>query len=138
VVRVCLRHESGRVRANAVEALSRHDGGGEWRELKADPSHRARANALLAMARSGDGAESVELEAMLADPRPLHRLAGLWAAERAAVGSGDGRRWEAWAGRVAELARDESEDAIRVRAARCAARMLARMRLQWEARAAMV
>lgn len=151
----CLEHPTGRVRANAAEALLRAkrrravlaDDGvrGRIGALKLDANHRVRANVLRGLAR-GDGVENVlaaeELTAMLADARPLHRLAALWAVERTMLGdpwtSASEGRWNRTASRVADLAKREPEAPVRDRAVRCAGMMLARMRAGWRGCAAEV
>jgi hypothetical protein len=112
------------------------------KERTGDPNHRVRSTALRGILSAGHDAAAVAgLHAMLADDRPLHRLAGLWAAERVLVGPAGMRedpgmtRWDSVAARVAEIARSEPEPPVRARAARCAAGLLARMRLGWSSRA---
>jgi hypothetical protein len=138
-VRACVAHGSGRVRANALEALGRggRAAGAAAAELLEDPHHRARANALMCMVRAGEAGAVGRLGGMLADRRPLHRLAGLWAVERAALSRAwtESADWHECTGRLAELARSEPEPPVRARAIACAAAILARMRSGWEARA---
>lgn len=149
-IRLCLDHPIDRIRANAVEALLKQSLRAEplartsaERHLS-DPHHRVRANAirgLLASPRDHPEAAAA-LSAMLADDRPLHRLAGLWAAERLLTGPADpnpaGRRWNQLSTRVADLARAEPEPPVRARAVRCAGALLARMRSGWRDRAVAV
>lgn len=141
-LRACTLHGDSRVRANAVEALLRtvQRGRGlpaEVLELKQDSCHRVRANILRVLLQlpaeraSGARFAAAELTFMLADARPLHRLAGLWALERAVIGGARGaevqRRWNDLATRLAELTREEPEAPVRARAARCARLMLRHM-----------
>jgi hypothetical protein len=136
------------VRANAAEAvLGRVSRLGEPTavdtailELKSDPHHRARASVLRALLGGPeplDVGAMPELVSMLGDPRPLHRLAGLWAVERLALAPAPGagspvvQRLGDFSTLVAQAARSEPEEAVRERAVRCAARMLARVRLMW-------
>lgn len=89
-----------RTRANAVEALAERATGPQapayavCLELKGDPHHRVRANAIRELIRTaasetpaGPAYDSAGIDAlieMLADPRPAHRIAGAWLAQRAA------------------------------------------------------
>lgn len=92
----CLHDADARVRANAVEAVARrvrHAPGASDHELltllelKDDGAHRARANALRGLLESAAGEPSIEgVHAMLADERPMHRLAGVWLAGRVLPG----------------------------------------------------
>ena len=142
-----------RVRANAVEAstrgvsravdLAEADTGlyGSLLELKSDGHHRVRANALRGLIEgcgTGRGGRVLDssgvdgLELMLSDEREMHRLAGLWLAERTLVAGGRVRLGDSWDGlcrRIAAMAvRDEGE-AVRTRALRCAKRLLAEIRV---------
>lgn len=142
-----------RVRANAVEAtirrhaktvgVTRFDGEvyGSLIELKGDEHHRVRANALRGLIESGGTARGgkvldpsgVEgLAAMLTDDREMHRLAGLWLAERSLVGDSQrrvGGAWESLSRRVAAMAVRDEAMAVRTRALRCAKRLLAEIQL---------
>lgn len=83
-----------RVRANAVEAAARaarhgHVPGWQVNAFLADNHHRIRANALrAAFVESKPRQESehakaqTELASMIADPRPMHRLAAAWLGAR--------------------------------------------------------
>ncbi len=164
----------GRVRANALEALSRRsrrlggrtpESGRAWRdrllECRSDDAHRVRASAVRALLRDASGgrpggaarpAGEVVFEAkpgettasvtddparadaavaqavgslcsMLDDDRASHRLAGVWAAERAVAGAGSTRLGSALqelAGRLHGLAEREPDPTLRARAERCA------------------
>lgn len=143
-----------RVRANALDALVRR---ARWAgaddatrsrigslaaEFRAEREHhRVRAGALrggflIGTAAGGAGAADIAgLGAMLADDRPMHRIAGLWLAERVAPeGPRDG--WGEIARRVSALGCDDPEPAVRVRAERCAAALMVRFRSDWASRAA--
>lgn len=146
-LRACLGHALPRVRANAVEALVRRasrgaeDSGLEnlLIEAKADCDHRVRANAVRGLCRQPGEAGSAlpELKLMLEDSRPLHRLAGLWAAERSLLSEppGNSRLWGELPGVVAEVARTEPEPELRARAFNLGAKILAGMRAGWQLRA---
>ncbi|MCL4220599.1 MAG: hypothetical protein KJZ65_04440 [Phycisphaerales bacterium] len=148
-----LRAEDDRVRANAVEAGVRsapraeHAGAlldvrmyGVMIELKGDPHHRVRANALRGLIehtgvdRAGaviDSAGVDGLREMLEDDRSMHRLAGLWLAERTLSGPGRARAgacYDWMCRRVAGIATRDGDEMVRTRAVRCARRLLAGMR----------
>jgi hypothetical protein len=146
-VELCLSHALPRLRANAAESLVKRSlGRGDLAaqsprlydaliEMKSDPSHRVRGSAIRAMLRAacpewgGTGFEPAaadELLKMLEDDRPMHRLAGLWAAEHAGEGESIRRRWDQLASRVAHLAADDPDDAVQRRAVWCARRLLSR------------
>lgn len=95
-LRQCLEAGDGRLRSNALEALVRirrqepmvlaRDA---VIELKNDPHHRVRASAIRAMTLLDDDATTLTAaiageatSRMLDDIRPMHRLAGVWLAER--------------------------------------------------------
>ncbi|MBX3377227.1 MAG: HEAT repeat domain-containing protein [Phycisphaeraceae bacterium] len=146
-VELCLSHALPRIRSNAAESLVKRSlGRGDLAaqsprlydsliEMKSDPSHRVRASAIRAMLRAacpewgGTGFEPAaadELLKMLEDDRPMHRLAGLWAAEHAGEGESIRRRWDQLASRVAHLAAEDPDDAVQRRAVWCARRLLSR------------
>lgn len=149
-IRACMEHPADRVRANAVEAASRRRGPDEAQaralygalvELKSDPHHRVRANALRGLflgagARLYEPAAVEGLASMLGDERSMHRLAGLWVAERVLSAGSVFRGWNELASRVARLAGDTSDPEVQTRATRCARRLLTEMRSEWRARAA--
>jgi len=137
----CVAHADQRVRANAVEAigrLSRTPGVARLVDLKPlrdDPNHRVRANALRALLAGGEAAGDA-LGAMLADTRPMHRLAGVWVAQRTLAGSGRsrvGERWPELIARVGELAAGDPDIKVRRRARACGARLDADVRIAWKA-----
>lgn len=123
-----LEHPDGRVAASAVEALA---SAGRldrlpWRQVLDHPTARVRANAiraaLIADGPAPAGADG-SLAEMLGDPRPAHRLSGLWVAERVGAAS--------LADRVAHLLRADPDERVRERARRCGRRLLAEMRQGW-------
>jgi hypothetical protein len=138
-VEAALASPDARVCSNAIEAIAaqvRGAGGlgaaaGRLVEFKEDAQHRVRATALRVLldelgaeAASGEG-----LLAMLGDERATHRLAGLWAADRVLMPPAGperlGRRWSAVAHRVAAIAEQDADEAVRGRAERTARRLLA-------------
>ncbi|MFM9995092.1 MAG: hypothetical protein ACKVU4_04740 [Phycisphaerales bacterium] len=158
-IHAALAHPVPRVRANAVEAFVRQGRRHGFFaappsstigppskfalvELKHDRHHRVRANAIRALldgVANASGAAAVdpgaELASMLSDDRPMHRVAALWLAERVLARGGSERHgWNELAVRVAGLAKEEPEPAVRVRADRCARRALAAMRTRWRDR----
>jgi hypothetical protein len=124
VLSAALGHADGRVRANAVEAISRTNPDAPVvRAWVSSDVPRARGNAVRArLLLAGDPAGADSLASMLTDDRRGHRLSGLWVAERAGLTSVSDR--------VAEIARRETEPRVRNRARRCARRLLAEMRLR--------
>lgn len=145
-------HADPRVRANAVDAIAqvsrfRGQPAGvlvDLKPLQQDDHHRVRANALRAMivGRSSVRPEPAcadGLAAMLSDEREMHRLAGVWAAQRLMPAAGRarlGERWNELAARVSELAKLDPDDRVRRRAAACAARLSADFRAEWRDTAA--
>jgi hypothetical protein len=136
-VHKCLHHPDDRVRANALDAMARSARRGGWigaamsplakaiAEFKDDPHHRVRAGAararLLGENRGAAGAKTAEVVVpLLQDARAMHRVSGLWLAERA-VNAGGGEL----SGAVAEMVRSDPEPMVRIRARRAAARLLA-------------
>lgn len=136
-----------RVRANALDALLRRvtrtnvpaervgAAFDRFVELREHGHHRVRASALLgdlltmSARRGGEakrgGAATGALVGMLADPRPMHRVAALWAAERASE-SIRRVRGEGFEGAVASMITGDVSEEVRRRARLSAARMLAR------------
>ena len=148
-VRELLRHADARVRANAIEALARlarrgvRALPGEVVELKRDEHHRVRANAVREeLATAAEAKHQLacveEIAMMLADARPMHRLAGVWLASRTLVGPSRTLVWARWtemATRVQTLATSDSDARVRLRAVACAAATAALTRASWIASA---
>ncbi|MCC6676987.1 MAG: hypothetical protein IT436_07575 [Phycisphaerales bacterium] len=132
---------TGRVRANAVEALGRFarvrsepGGPGPYDsilEFKQDEHHRVRASVLRAILCGEDTgptqASALDgLAVMLHDDRPAHRTAGVWLADRTLLHAGRaraGNRWPELASRVVELARTDADASVRRRAEAFALRL---------------
>lgn len=149
-LRAALRCELPRARANAAEALHRRarraapigvELDHELRTMCHDSEHRPRASAarvLLSraapqhprMANLRDAGERTLL-AMLEDPRPMHRVAGLWLAERAATRAAP---LPEVVDAVASLAR-VAQGHERARARQAAERLIIEVRAGWSARA---
>ncbi len=121
-----LDHGDPRVRASAIESLSRQSptstklGG-----FLDDDTPRIRANAIHHLARTGSAFDA--LADMLCDARPGHRISGLWVARR--------RREVRLASRVAELSQSDPAPMVRDRARGCARVLLAAMRHGWSSSA---
>jgi hypothetical protein len=132
IVRESLAHRDDRVRANAVEIVT--VSASSILEHKQDSSHRVRANALRRVINEGTSRDpnlardaGEELATMLDDERAEHRLAGVWAAQRAIVSSARpvlGTAWRPLVERVSHLAVDEKDEKIKSRAGMCARRLL--------------
>ena len=116
-----------RVRANAIEALTRHGGRSScdkfrdrFTELKRDDHHRVRANVLRAWIRGGDVSACVEdLFMMLTDVKPLPRLAGTWLIARTIPEFESGANAEVWTDlryRIRMLASEDPDERVRARA----------------------
>lgn len=135
-------HPDARVRSNALDALWRLIRGCKvWQdtnadllativEFKHDTHHRVRASALraeLTLASSGDdrAVKSIVLP-MLTDERPMHRVAGVWLAEKAAACSRGGGGFDGISGMIATMIGTDPSPEVRRRACRCAERLLAR------------
>lgn len=135
----CLRsHPDARVRANAAEALGRAHADDRAALAEADDEHhRVRASLLRALLQPwpepkppGAGLAADRLGDMLADPRPPHRLAGVWVVQRSLRSALEGRlgsRWERLAGRVRWLADEDTDASVRARAAAVTTRLDAAM-----------
>ncbi|MCC7390387.1 MAG: HEAT repeat domain-containing protein [Phycisphaerales bacterium] len=135
----CLRsHPDARVRANAAEALGRARAGGVGLIAGVvDEHHRVRASLLRAMLQpwgepkpAGAAGAADRLGEMLVDPRPPHRLAGVWVVQRSLRSGLEGRigaRWERLAGRVRWLAEEDTDASVRARAAVVTTRLDAAM-----------
>lgn len=144
-----LTHADARVRANAVEAAAHLARRGvrplpaQVLELKSDQHHRIRANALReSLLASVEPREQLavadDLVSMLADGRPLHRLAGLWLASRTLVGPTRSvlrARWTEMSSRIASLAATDTDPRVRTRAAACSSAAAALTRASWIASA---
>ena len=83
-VRAALGHRDARVRANAIESSMRMDPSsiGLIAPMVGVRENRPRANAVRALMRNKPKAGLPQLKAMLSDPDPLHRISGVWAAQR--------------------------------------------------------
>ena len=83
-VRAALGHRDARVRANAIESSMRMDPAsiGLIAPMVGVRENRPRANAVRALMRVKPSAGLSQLKAMLSDPDPLHRISGVWAAQR--------------------------------------------------------
>lgn len=83
-VRAALNHRDARVKANAIESSMRMDPGaiGLIAPMVGVRENRPRANAVRALMRTNPSAGLPQLKAMLSDPDPLHRISGVWAAQR--------------------------------------------------------
>lgn len=136
---------AGRIRANAVEAITRYSrargepapsaGPALILEFKQDEHHRVRASVLRAILGSQETgpahasalASALDgLAVMLHDDRPAHRTAGVWLADRTLLHAGRaraGRRWTELASRVVELAKSDEDTAVRRRAEAFALRL---------------
>ncbi len=124
-VRACLQHDDDRVRANAVEAASKHDSLIEPMCRSLDSSvAREKCNAVhVLLSRVEPKLQSqgrARLNEMLTDKRADHRRSALWLVER--LGCTE------VAGQVASLVSNESNNDVRNRAQRTARRLLAEMR----------
>lgn len=118
-----LRAADPRVRANAAEALARHQvRAGVLVEFKNDPHHRVRANIVRAglngRVEGYAPAEAVRsLLAMFDDPNPNQRRAGLWAASRRTTAALDPVTQREIDTRCTALARADTDASVRARAA---------------------
>ena len=127
------RHADPRVRSNAAEALGRqrhlpgvHGPSGRAGSPFDDEHHRVRASvvrsALVTEPKPAGPAVMMAVDVvadMLTDPRPSHRLAGVWVVQRslgAPMASAVGMKWERVVGRVRWLADEDGDAAIRRRA----------------------
>ncbi len=83
-VRAALGHRDARVKANAIESSMRMDPSsiGLIAPMVGVRENRPRANAVRALMRTKPSAGLPQLKAMLSDPDPLHRISGVWAAQR--------------------------------------------------------
>lgn len=146
LIRLCEGGES-RVRANAVEALAHRrrvrgerDAESVLVELKDDPHHRVRANAVFGLL--GVGASSAiardhasSLVSILTDVRPMHRLAGVWAASRTLPADGRARLADAWpelTRRIGQIAAADPDERVRARATMLAGRLDRELHAAWK------
>ncbi len=144
-VHKCLHHPDDRVRANALDALARaarRSGtihadrsplGRAVVEFNNDPHHRVRAGAararLMVDRRSpGPDGLGVVIVPLLTDARAMHRVSGLWLAERTAGLAGNAGPAESVAAAIAEIVRTDPEPEVRIRARVAAGRLLSGMR----------
>ncbi len=132
-----LRDRDDRIRSNAAESIS--GSVDQLFELKADDHHRVRASVIRRMIRETDSTQPSQsrdaahaLLEMLHDDRPMHRLAGTWAAQRTLTGSSRevmGNVWKPLVNEIELLAAGhgcfkgdlnlKESDQIRSRAQRC-------------------
>lgn len=120
-----------RVRANAIEAISRLRGASiRLDRFASDPVARVRANAirhacsLLEAKQQSEPSEfgMMHLDAMLRDDRSGHRLSAVWVTSVV--------RPVELAGPIAQMAREDADPTVRSRARRCAMRLLSAMEPQ--------
>jgi hypothetical protein len=134
-----LESDDQRVVANAIESV--HTPIESLVEYKGDANHRVRSSALRRMLMTaGDrtvGDRSIaqgaadDLGAMLHDSRVLHRLAGVWAAQRVMEPKTRkviGGVWRDLVMTLNEMTVHERDDAVRGRADQCVHRMLVTQR----------
>ncbi len=149
---VAADNEEPRVRANAIESLLRTAHAatpsitGKAMERCEDSSPRVKANSirgLLVASQSILEAKPVRvyephavsaLLGMLHDDRALHRLSGVWAAERVLCGSGQAHLGQAWSEvskALSTVARDDTEGHVRRRAVAAARRLSAELKSEF-------
>lgn len=126
-----MRDNDPRTRSNAIEVISLRPE--QILEFKEDPHHRVRASAVrrvlgTAQPMPGDQARSATsaMIELLGDERPLHRLAGVWAAQRTVVTqrrASLGASWSPIVARIEELAANDEDPRLRSRAMRCIGRL---------------
>ena len=132
-----LESDDQRVVANAIESV--HTPVEVLAEYKGDAHHRVRSSAIRRMVLSGGEAGLVagaaeDLSAMLHDSRVMHRLAGVWAAQRVMEPKAMGRLrkefggWREMVMSLNEMTLHEDDDAVRGRADQCVHRMLVSQR----------
>jgi len=134
-----LESDDQRVVANAIESV--HTPVDTLIEYKGDANHRVRSSAIRRMlvegGRPGSGGvievAADDLGAMLNDTRVLHRLAGVWAAQRVfepktrkLIGKG----WRELVMTLNEMSLNEQDDGVRGRADQCVHRMLVSQRVR--------
>ncbi len=131
-----LESDDQRIVANAIESV--HTPIESLVEYKGDSHHRVRSSAIRRMLVSGSRERSdvvaiaaEDLGEMLNDSRVSHRLAGVWAAQRAvdpSIRSQVGLRWRELVMKLNEMSQSEPDDQVRSRADRCVHRMLVTQR----------
>ncbi len=123
-----LGDDDQRIRANAIEAMSRLRGSDlRLDRFASDDRPRIRANAVLHACRYAEPkpggalaeAAMLQLDAMLHDDRPEHRVSALWVARRI--------RPVELSMEIAGMARQDPDAMVRDRARRCAGRLLSVM-----------
>ena len=87
-----LSHGNDRLRASAIESLQRTGDLSSARNVLhelalAGNGNRSRATATWALLCAGDRRAADRLTALLGDPRPRHRISGIWVAARIAMAS---------------------------------------------------
>lgn len=121
-----LKHENGRVRANAVEALGvpRHPTHAKHLlRLTGEGHNRVRANAIASLIGTSFASKAeASLRTMLADQREKHRLSAIWVAKSQHV--------ESVAPRLVELASSDPSIVIRERAHEAVGDVIARIERQ--------
>lgn len=125
-VESALRSDDGRVRATAVEVVSKwRDRDGELAGFVGDAAPRVRANAIVHFLKTPRTrrSASIAIHEMLNDQRAGHRLSALWAAE---VGG-----QTELADRARELSMHDSDEHVRRRAMRCARTLASMTRRSW-------
>ncbi len=131
VMSEAMGNEDPRVRSNTVEMIDATPE--RLLEIKSDPHHRVRATSIRRLINSCDSSESTVLRnagesllEMLHDSDPMHRLAGVWAAQRTLTGASRvqfGAAWKPLINQVENLASGDQEPRIRQRASRCIHRL---------------
>ena len=133
VLSEALSDRDQRTRANAVECIEIDPV--KLVEYKDDDHHRVRANAVrrLILANNGsstqiDRAANESLIELLGDPRPMHRLAGTWVAQRTIAQQHREKLSKGWRpiiSQLEELASVDQDERLRTRASRCIRRLSA-------------
>ncbi len=155
-VRASLGHSDTRVRANAVEAIVKRARNHAVMRADADEAvmvdfcmdnqHRARANSIRGLIETDIAAPAnrgiQSLRSMLTDDRTMHRVAGVWLADRLAPVIVESTAHRADRSCVREMlmqiSRDDDEPALRKRAAAGINRYALLDRLNWSQHAVRV
>ena len=126
-----LSSKDDRTRANAIELAPMPVD--SFIEFRDDPHHRVRANAVRRLIGNTIASDhrvaheaSGSLIELLGDPRPMHRLAGAWVAQRVVTSAARdrlGTRWSPIVAQLEELAATDENPALRDRASRCIRRL---------------